>query len=573
MIKPESKILGISPVGFNTSSALLVDGKCLFAVEEERLIREKRTRKFPCHGIHAALSQANLSIPDIDTIAVSWNPAINLEAHSSPQSARTRYLGEIFYSVPSHLMSLRARRHDIALARQSIHYADGSDLSIVYVNHHLAHAGCFFVSPFDEAAILTIDAFGEKNCVTFSRGIGNEIEQLWSQNFPQTLGSYYSSMTEFCGFSPQNDEWKLMGASSYGDSSRFYQPLRELFRLDENAGFSIDLGVFNFHQFHRPGFSNTKLEERLGIPANEQGAPLSQTYYDLAAAAQAVTEEVYLHLLHQLHDLTKQDSVVIAGGVALNCVANGKVTSETPFSNIFVPPVPDDSGGSIGAAYYLHCQVNGQDRGFVLEHNYLGPAFSDEEIAATLDKYKLNFTRISDPPEHAADLIANGNIIGWFQGRLEFGDRALGNRSILADPRDPSMKEKVNDTIKYREPFRPFAPAILNQRVDDYFENASPTPFMEKAFKIRPERRGEIPAVTHVDGTGRLQSVDDNHNPLFYRLINAFSNKTGVPVVLNTSFNLKGEPIVCTPEDALRTFFSCGLDMLIMGGFEVRKTK
>jgi len=570
---PKSNILGVSPVGFNTSSSLIVDGKCVFAVEEERMVREKRTRKFPFRGIDAALSKADLSISDIDTIAVSWNPAINLEAHSAPQSSKPRYLGEIFYSVPSHLMTLQAQEREIVLSRQSIEFADGEHLSIAYVNHHVAHAGCFFVSPFDEAAILTVDAFGEKNCVTFSQGKGNKIERLWSQDFPQTLGSFYSSLTEFCGFRPQNDEWKLMGASSYGDSKRFYKPLRDLFRLNEDTGFSLNLSVFNFHQFHRPGFCNTQLENHLGIPANGRDVPLSQTYYDLAAAAQTVTEEVYLHLLHQLHKHTGQKSVVIAGGVALNCVANGKVIAETPFSNIFVPPVPDDSGGSIGAAYYLHCHVNGQDREFVLENNYLGPAFPDEEIAATLDKYKLTYETLSDPSARAADLIAEGNIIGWFQGRLEFGDRALGNRSILADPRDPSMKEKVNDTIKYREPFRPFAPAILNQRVDDYFENASPTPFMEKAFKIRPERRDEIPAVTHVDGTGRLQSVDEDNNPLFYRLINAFSNKTGIPVVLNTSFNLKGEPIVCTPEDALRTFFSCGLDALIIGSFEVRKKK
>jgi len=569
----KSNILGLSPVGFNTSTALIVDGKCLFAVEEERLVREKRTRKFPFKGIHAALSQVDLSIADIDTIAVSWNPAINLEAHSSAQSSRARYLGEIFYSVPSHLMSLKAKGREIILSRQSIEFADGEHLSIAYVNHHVAHAASFFVSPFDEAAILTIDAFGEKNCVTFSQGAGNKLEQLWTQDFPQTLGSFYSSMTEFCGFAPQNDEWKLMGASSYGDSSRFYKPLRDLFRLDEDTGFSLDLSVFNFHQFHRPGFCNTRLERHLGIPANGRDVPLSQIYYDLAAAAQTVTEEVYLHLLHQLHRLTDQNSVVIAGGVALNCVANGKVISETPFSNIYVPPVPDDSGGSIGAAYYIHCQVYDGERNFVLDNNYLGPAYADVEIEAALGKYKLIYEQLDDPAKHAAGLIADGNIIGWFQGRLEFGDRALGNRSILADPRDPSMKQKVNDTIKYREPFRPFAPAILHQRIDDYFENASPTPFMEKAFPIRPERHNEIPAVTHVDGTGRLQSVYENHNPLFYRLIDAFFNKTGVPVVLNTSFNLKGEPIVCTPEDALRTFFSCGLDALIIGHFAVQKNK
>ncbi len=567
-----STILGLNSAGFNTSSALVVDGKCVFAVEEERLVREKRTRRFPTSGIRAALSHADLSFEDIDTVAVGWNPAINLEAHSAPQSARARYLGEIFYNVPSHLMSLGPKGQEIALSRQSIEYENGRELSIVYVNHHVGHAASFFVSPFEEAAVLTIDAFGEKNCVTFSHGKGNRLDPLWSQDFPHALGSFYSSMTDFCGFAPQNDEWKLMGASPYGDPDRFYGPLRSLFQFDETAGFKLDLSVFNFHQFHRPGFFNAGLEQYLGIPANGRDVPLSQDYYDVAAAAQRVLEDVYFHLLRQLHKRTGLKSVVIAGGVALNCVANGKVAAETPFETLFVPPIPDDSGGSLGAAYYVHCHVNGADRDFVLDNNYLGPGFSDDDIAATLAKYKIAHEPLEDPAKTAAGLIADSNIIGWFQGRIEFGDRALGNRSILADPRDPSMKDRVNELIKYREAFRPFAPAILDSHVDSYFENAAPTPFMEKAFMIRPERRAEIPAVTHVDGSGRLQTVSKAQNPLFHRLIEAFAEQTNVPVVLNTSFNLKGEPIVCTPEDAVRTFFSCGLDALVIGSYLVRKT-
>jgi len=569
----DSRILGLSPVGFNTATTLVVNGQCVYAVEEERLIRAKRTRNFPAQGIRAALDHAGLAFTDIDTVAVSWNPAINIEVNNAAQSGRARYLGEIFYSVPSNLMALGPKGSDITLSQQKISYSDGRELSIAYVNHHVAHAACFFVSPFEEAAVLTVDAFGEKNCVTFSRGRGNRLEQIWTQDFPHTLGSFYSAMTEFCGFAPQNDEWKLMGASSYGDADRFYAPLMGLFDLHEEAGFSLDLGPFNFHQFHRPGFSNAGMETLLGMKANGRDVPLTQDYYDLAASAQRVAEDIYLHLLNQLHRHTGLDSVVIAGGVALNCVANGKVLSQTPFKNIFVPPVPDDSGGSLGAAYYMHCQVNGGQRDFVMDANYLGPGFDDAEIAATLAKYKLQSERVDNPADCAAGLIADGNIIGWFQGRLEFGDRALGNRSILADPRDAEMKDKVNETIKYREPFRPFAPAIMERFRDDYFEGACPTPFMEKAFPIRPERHAEIPAVTHVDGTGRLQTVGEKQNPLFHSLIEAFHKRTGVPVVLNTSFNLKGEPVVCTPEDAVRTFFSCGLDALVIGNHVLRKTK
>jgi len=566
-----TNILGLNAFGFNTASAILVDGQCVFAVEEERLVRDKRTRRFPVQGIRQGLAHAGLSFEDVDTVAIAWNPAVNLEVHAAAQSARPRYLPEMFYSVPSHLMTLGHKDTEVVGARQSIDFADGREIAIDYVNHHTAHAGSFFVSEFDEAAILTVDAFGEKNCISFAHGTGNRLETLWTQDFPHALGSFYSAMTDYCGFAPQNDEWKLMGASSYGDDARFYKELRALFRLDDERGFALDIERFNFHQFHRPGFYNNGLVGTIGIPPNGRDVPLTQEYYDLAASAQRVAEEVYLHLLRQLHAQTKLKNVVIAGGVALNCVANGKVVADTPFENLFVPPVPDDSGGSLGAACYVHCHVNGGDRNYVMRSNYLGPGFNDAEIAEALRKYKVRHVHLDNPAVTAAGLIQEGNIIGWFQGRLEFGDRALGNRSILADPRVPEMKDRVNDTIKYREPFRPFAPAMLAEAVDDWFEGASPTPFMEKAFTIREARRAAIPAVTHVDGTGRLQTVSADQNPLFHDLISAFERATGVPIVLNTSFNLKGEPIVCTPEDAIRTFYSCGLDALIVGNFLIQK--
>lgn len=566
-----ANILGLNSAGFNTATALLVDGQCVFAVEEERLNREKRTRRFPAKGIRAALGFAGLSLDDVDSVAIAWNPAINLEAHNVAQSERARYLGEIFYSIPSHLMTLAPTRGDITLSRQEISFADGRALKIAYVNHHVSHAGCFFASPYENAAVLTVDAFGEKNCASFSIGSGKRLDQIWTQDFPHALGSLYSSLTDFCGFAPQNDEWKLMGASPYGDPNRFYDRLMSLVRLKDDGGFELDLSYFNFHQFHRPGFYNSKLADLLGMPGNQRDKALSQDYYDVAAAAQRVMETIYMHLLRALHSRTKQKNLVIAGGVALNCVANGKVVQNTPFESVYVPPVPDDSGGSLGAALYLHCHINGGDRNYVLDQNYLGPGYSDEEIAETLEKYKLAFERVADPVPPAIDLIASGKIVGWFQGRIEFGDRALGNRSILADPRNPAMKDLVNETIKYREPFRPFAPAILAEEADQFFENPQPAPFMEKAFMIRPEKRQTIPAVTHVDGSGRLQTVTKQQNELFHRLISAFKARTGVPVLLNTSFNLKGEPVVCSPEDAIRTFFSCGLDALVIGSFILRK--
>ncbi len=565
-----SKILGLNSAGYNTSSSLIVDGELVFATEEERLVREKRTRRFPARGIQEALKEAGLQIEDLDAVAIGWNPAINLEKFSLPQSQRARYLGEIFYSVPSYLMTLKKDNRAL-ISQQSVTFMDGTELLIYYIKHHLAHAGTFFFSPFDQAAIMTIDAFGEEQSVLLSSGEDNKLETLWSQDFPHSLGSFYSTMTEFLGFAPQNDEWKLMGASSYGDSSRYYDKLRGLVHLNEGPGFELDLSYFNHYMFPRSQMYSPKMVDLLGIQPNGKDEPLTEAYYDLAAAAQRVMEDVYFHLLNQLHEQTKLDRLVLAGGVAANSVANGKVTKMTPFQEVFIPPVPDDSGAGLGAAYYVHHQINDQPRGYVMKSNYLGPGYSDAAIAEHLRKYVIRHTVLEDPALTAARLVASNKIVGWFQGRLEFGDRALGNRSILADPRDPSMKDKVNATVKYREPFRPFAPSILIEYLDEYFADAVPTPFMEKVFSIRAEKRGVIPAVTHVDGTGRLQTVTREQNPLYWQVIEEFRQLTGVPVMLNTSFNLKGEPIVCSPEDALRTFFSSGLDALIMGNCLVEK--
>lgn len=563
-------VLGLNAAGFNSSSLLLIDGQPVFAVEEERLVREKRTRRFPSQGIKAALSHAGLTMRDVDAVAIAWNPAINLEAHNPAQSARARYLPEFLYSVPSHLMALlEAPQAD--RTRQIITLADGFSLDVRYFNHHACHAAAFLASPFESAAILTMDAFGEKETTTFSIGRGNGIERIWHQDFPHSLGAFYSAFTEFCGFEAQSDEWKLMGAAAYGDPTRFHAQLRSLLHLCEGGGFELELSYFNHYQFHRPGRFTAKLPELLGMPANVPGRPLTQDYCDVAAAAQQVLEDTYWHLLTDLHRRTGLDQVVLSGGVALNCLANGRIHDHTPFKESFIPPVPDDSGGALGSALLAHCQEFGGSRSYVMQHNYLGPGFADAEIATTLSKFGLPAERLANSAATAAKLIANGRIIGWFQGRLEFGDRALGNRSILADPRDPAMKDKVNETVKYRESFRPFAPAVLAEHAEDWFVGARPTRFMERALPVRPERRGHIPAVVHEDGTGRLQTVAQDQNPLFRGLIEEFHRRTGVPIVLNTSFNLKGEPIVASPQDAIRTFFSSGLDALVLGSFLLKK--
>lgn len=564
------KILGLNSIGFNTSSSLIIDGKIVYAVEEERLNREKRTRKFPSLGIKESLKFSGLDMNQIDAVAISWNPAVNLEAHNSAQSASARYLGELFYSVPSSLMNLKGNV-SADYSRQIIEFNGGNKLDVYYINHHISHASTFFYSPFDQASIMTADAFGEKDCVLFAEGEGNHLKQIWSQEFPHSLGGFYSTMTEFLGFQPQSDEWKLMGAAPYGNPSPFYEKLKKLVVFSK-SGFELDLSFFNFYMFHRPGRYTKKFSDYIGLPPNEKDRPLSADYYDLAAAAQKVMEDIYFHLLNQLHTVSRfKENLVLAGGVVFNSVANGKILENTPFKNVYIPPVPDDSGASLGAAFYLYNHLLGKKRGDSLSSNYLGPGFSDTEIQQTLSKYKLKYKLIDNRSLKAAELISEGKIIGWFQGRLEFGDRALGGRSILGDPRNPEMKDKVNETVKYREPFRPFAPSIIIEHMNDFFENAVPTPFMEKVFQIKKEKQKIIPAVTHVDGSGRLQTVTLEQNPLYYQLVQEFYKITGVPIVLNTSFNLKGEPMVCSIQDAVRTFFTSGLDALIIGNCLLEK--
>jgi carbamoyltransferase len=563
-------ILGLNSAGFNTSAALLHDGTIVAAVEEERLIREKKTRKFPSASIRWAMNKAGITWEGLNAVAIAWNPAINLEGHNAAQSARARYLGEILYSVPSHLISMRGElvgEH----SEQVLEFQNGSSTRILYVRHHLSHAASFYFSPFDDAAIFTADAFGEKESTTFSTGVDRKIAPVWSQEFPHSLGGYYSALTEYLGFEPQNDEWKVMGASSYGDPDRFLGKLRELVQLVPDGGFELDLSYFNFYQFHRPLRYTPKMARLLDLPPNAPGQSLGQAYYDLAAGAQALFEEVYFHLIGQLYERTKRKNLVVAGGAALNSVANGKILDRVGFSDVFIPPVPDDSGGALGAAYYVRHQVLGSARGAAMESNYLGPSYSESEIRNTLEKYRLRYRRLTELAAETARLLSAGRIVGWFQGRVEFGDRALGNRSILADPRDVTMKDKVNETVKYREPFRPFAPSILIEHVNEYFKGAAPTPYMEKVFPVLENMRGLIPAVVHVDGSGRLQTVTKKQNALYYELIQEFKKITGIPVVLNTSFNLKGEPIVCSPTDALRTFFSSGLDALVLGPFLLEK--
>jgi carbamoyltransferase len=561
-------ILGINMSGRDSSAAVVVDGAVHFAIREERLNLEKKTRRFPTLSIQACLDAVGRRLEGVDRVGISWNPTLNLERLNSAQSGLARYKPEHFYAVPNHLLQLWPRETS-SLAEQRLHFPSGV-LEIVYVNHHICHAAdSFLQSPFEEAAILILDAYGEKDSVTFARGSGTRIEVLRTIPFPHSLGSFYGTMTQFLGFTPDLDEWKLMGASAYGDPARYYAAVRQMFFLREDGGFELDLSYFNYPTFSRPTMYSDKLVALLGPPRHRE-QDLEQRHYDIAAATQRVTEEVVFHLLHHLHVLVGGENLCLGGGVAMNCVLNGKVAEHTPFRHVWIGSSPDDGGTSVGAALYLAAQEPGFRREPTAD-NYWGPGYEPLQIEAELRRYGLAYRLSAQPAREAAALIASGRIVGWFQGRMEFGERALGNRSILADPRDATMKDRVNRAIKYREAFRPFAPSILEEHAAEFFEGAHAVPFMEKALMIRKDRQPLIPAVTHADGTGRLQTVRREVNPAFWALIREFHALAGVPLVLNTSFNLQGEPIVCSPKDAIRTFFSSGLDALFLGPFVLFK--
>ena len=565
------RILGLDVNDYNTSAALLIDGKIVSAAQEERFNREKLSRRFPLNAIEFCLKDHGLTYADLDAIAVSVNPAIYLEALNSAQSERARYRGEILYGVPNYLLGLQKGIHS-TITHLNIELENRPPLPIHYITHHDAHAGIgYFASPFEKAAILSVDGFGETETAVYYKAEGNRITRIKQIEFPHSIGLFYAAMTEYLGFRPFHEEWKIMGASAYGDSGRYDQVLRKLLRYTKDGDFEVELSYFNYYQFHRPGSFHQRITELLGEPYIEGAGETDQRFFDIAAGVQAVTEDVVMEMLNYLHGRFPVTTLCLTGGVALNCVLNGKISIRTPFQSVFVPPMPDDSGTSLGAALWAYKQIYHGENHYVMEHNYLGPSYETKTIEAELKRCKLPYEQLPSPAKTGARLIFEGKIIGWFQGGMEFGDRALGNRSILADPRNPETKERLNDQIKFRESFRPFAPSVLEEYKGDYFHNPVSSPFMEKALLVREDKRNTIPSVTHVDGTARLQTVTRGQNPLFCKLLEEFHSLSGLPMVLNTSFNIKGEPIVCSPRDAIRTFYTCGLDALIIDCFLIEK--
>lgn len=569
-------VLGIASDLWISSAALVRDGVVVAAASEERFNRIKKYRGFPRQAVNYCLRQGAIALEDLDLIVSGWNPMPHLEALHPRFSGTARWRAEYLYALPNHLL-----QHTREFPSGPVEERLGNLAApLVHVNHQTAHAAnAFYLSPYEEAAFLTADGRGERQTTLF--GIGNDagLTTLDEVLYPHSLGLLYGLVTQYLGFRPDSDEWKVMALAAYAettDANEYYRVLRELVEVRPEGTFRLDLSMCGFHQpdvyggrFYTPDF-----EEAIGMAPRTPNEPLTQAHYRLAGALQQVFEETMTAALKAHHARTGLERVVLGGGCMMNSLYNGKISKQTPFKEVFISSCPDDSGISVGAALWGYHQYrpSSQMQRPAHRHNYWGPSF-DNEVEETLRRYGLAGEQLEDPPRKAAELLAEGRLLGWFQGAMEFGQRALGNRSILADPRQASTKEAVNRAVKYREAFRPFAPAILAERAAEFFEMADgeQVPFMEKVYPVRQSFQDLIPAVVHQDGTGRVQTVERTGNSRFYDLIQHFEALTDVPVVMNTSFNLNGEPIVCTPTDAIRTFFSCGLDALILGDYLILK--
>lgn len=576
-------ILGINAYHGNASAAIVCEGRLVAAVEEERFNRVKYAAGFPAQAIRYCLKEAGLELKDIDHVAVPRNPYARLGtklfyAMRMPSFARERIkVLAKFTGIPEALA--QAFDTDPAKVAAKFHR----------VEHHKAHlASAFFVSPFERAALLSADGLGDFASTMWGSGTGNRMKIDGAIAFPHSLGLFYSAVTQYLGFLKFGDEYKVMGLGAYGEPEQL-DAIRKIV-CAHGDGFRLGLEYFTHHRTG-PEMSwaeadktptlgkmfSEEMEKLLGPKRNPQ-EPLEQRHKNLASALQARLEEIYLGMLKKLSERTGLKAVCLAGGVAFNCVANGKIFDTTGFEQVYVHPAAGDAGLAVGAAYYVWHQILVKPRSFVMEHAYWGPGYSREEISRAIDANGLaqNGCCVEELAEEnlmqrTAAIVADGKILGWFQGRAEWGPRALGNRSIVADPRRPEMKEILNQRIKHREIFRPFAPSILAESTGEWFEKSHPSPFMTLAYSVRPEKRDKIPAPTHVDGTGRLQTVMREANPRYWSLIKAFDRLTGVPVVLNTSFN-DNEPIVCRPEEALDCFQRTQMDVLVLGDFLITRS-
>lgn len=574
-------ILGINAYHGDSAACLVQDGRLVAAAEEERFRRIKHWAGFPSEAIRYCLEAGGIRLADVDYVALNHDPRAHLWK-------KVRFALEHLPAPRLIIDRIKNRRRRASVAELLEQTFPGQRFRgyVRHVEHHLAHlASAFLVSPFDEAVAVSVDGFGDFASAAWGVGRESQIEIVVRVHFPHSLGVFYQAMTQYLGFPHYGDEYKVMGLAPYGEP-RYLQEMHRIVQLEENGCFRLDLRYFRHHREkidyawedgapHVGRLYSDALDALLG-PARRVDEPLSQRHKDIARSVQAIYEEAIFHLLNAAHRRFGLETLALAGGCAMNSVANGKVYQRTPFRRLYVQSAAGDAGGAIGAAMVAWTDVAAGLRDGAMDHAYWGPEFSDEELAKVLADRSAELreqgclVRKLESEERicreAAEAIAGGKVVGWFQGRMEWGPRALGNRSIVCDPRRADMKDILNLKIKRRESFRPFAPSILREAVSEWFETDDDVPFMMQVFQIREDKRALIPAVTHVDGSGRLQTVHRHTNPRYYRLIEAFRDLTGIPIVLNTSFN-ENEPVVCRPEEALDCFLRTRMDVLVMGSW------
>ena len=568
-------ILGISCFYHDSSAALLKDGTIVAAAQEERFTRKKHDTSFPANSIRWLLENEKISIAGISHIAFYEKPFLKFERvlsqhiQSFPKSLKT-----FLSSMPSWINEkLRVTR----IIKKRLGYKG----DIFFIDHHMAHAASsFLVSPFQKAAVLTADGVGEWTTTAYGIAEGNEIKLLKEIRFPHSIGLLYSTITAYLGFSVNNSEYKVMGLSPYGTMDRaknpYYERLKKIVDVKEDGSYCMDMGYFKYHYADR--MPSEKLCSLLGGPIAKRDSEMAQRHKDIAAALQMLTEDIMTKMLIHLYNETKCENVVLAGGVALNSVYNGKILKKTPFKSIWIQPDAGDGGTSIGAACYAYNAILGNERNYIFKDAYLGPGYETRGIREFLESNKINYSEFEHEEslvKNAAKLIFENNVVGWFQGRMEWGPRALGARSILSNPCNPGMQEILNLKVKHREKFRPFAPVVCEDDALKYFDCDVPIPepadYMLMVYPIKPEFREKIPAVTHVDGSGRLQTVRKGQNERYYALIKEFGKLSGIPILINTSFNIRGEPIVCTPPDAYKCMMGTGIDYLVIDRFLIKR--
>jgi carbamoyltransferase len=551
-------ILGISCFYHDAAAALLRDGELVAAAHEERFTRIRHDPAPPREAVDYCLAEAGLTMADVDHLVFYDKPLLKFER------ILTTYLATFPRSLPSFTKAIPVWLKEKLLVNRAIARDLGYEGEVLYAEHHQSHAAsAFLASPFEESAILTLDGVGEWATTTAGVGRGNQFELTDEIRFPHSLGLLYSAFTYYLGFKVNSAEYKVMGAAPYGEPKHVDTIFEHLVDLRDDGSFKLNMKYFAFD--YGLTMTNKRFEKLFDEPRRQGESEMEAFHWDMAASVQKVTEEIVLRIVRNLHAKTGMKNLCMAGGVALNCVANGRIVREGPFENLWVQPAAGDAGGALGAALFAWHQVLGHERKHRMDHAYWGPAYGPEEIAATLGarRAKYHVLERDEMISRTAELLDEQKVVGWFQGRMEWGPRSLGSRSILADPRNEENWKRVNLKIKFRESFRPFAPACLAEKASEWFDIDRESPYMLLVCQVREDRK--IPAVTHVDGSARLQTVTHESHPEFHDLIRAFDERTGCPIVINTSFNVRGEPIVCSPEDAYLCFMRTDMDVLVLG--------